>query len=155
MTATRTKKLQELFESFQTIRRGMVLPKTSESPVGALSGITLSQWMVLRLIEQNTGGTVKYIASELGISSSATTQLIDGLVRDGYVLRREHTTDRRLVELRLSSKAKKEIGAVQKRILTKLEHLFHTLTDTEFDQYVRLNKKITERLKTKTEKLQA
>src|SRR5438874_1213861 len=102
----RQQKVKELMESFQTLRRSMAFRPSGS---GKMPRITPSQWGALMMIGQHTEGTVTDVAKALGISRSAATQLIDGLVASGYVIRKENKSDRRTVSLTLSPKSKKHI----------------------------------------------
>ncbi|MET3565211.1 DNA-binding transcriptional regulator, MarR family [Leifsonia sp. 98AMF] len=70
---------------------------------GAAMGIGENDLLALRLILDNTSAGrptfAKDISAYLGVSSASTTLLIDRLVRDGFVERRQSTVDKRSVEL--------------------------------------------------------
>lgn len=108
--------------------------------------VTPSQWGVLMFIEQQGESTVKDVARTLGITSSATTQLVDGLVSSGYVTREASDEDRRTVILTLSKKTRAQVDKMKKEGLRKFLELFKSLNDKEFDQYILLNKKIIDKL---------
>lgn len=143
---TRKQKIEELMESFQALRRSMAFHPVQS---GKLPRITPSQWGVLMLIGHRGKSTVKEVADSLGVTSSATTQLIDGLVASGYVVREESAEDRRSVSLTLSSKTKKHIKQIKGQVLQKFIAMFEVLNDREFDQYIELNKKILNNVKQK------
>lgn len=142
----RKKQVEELMESFQSLRRSVTF-----RPLGSslIPRITPSQWGVLMIIGQRGGCTVKDVAKALGISSSAATQLIDGLVTSGYVMRKTDSKDRRVVLVSLSTKSKAHMEKMKKQMLKKFLQFFDALNDKEFDQYVLLSKKITNRFSTK------
>ncbi len=140
---SRKQKVERLIGNFQPLRHAMTLPAT-KSKGGP--GITSSQWGVLLLVEQFGESAVKDVAKAIGITSSAATQLVDGLVRSGYVERGVHPRDRRAVALTLSKKTKVKVDKMKKDILQKFLKFFEVLSDKEFDQYILLNQKIVERL---------
>jgi DNA-binding MarR family transcriptional regulator len=135
----RKQKTEELMESFQLLRRSMALRPIRP---GQAPRITPSQWGALMLIGQREETTVKDLAKSLRISSSATTQLIDGLVESGYVMRQVDDKDRRSVTLTLSRKTKSKMDKLKKERVGQLLTFFKALSDKEFDQYIALNKKI-------------
>ncbi len=104
--------------------------------------ITPSQGFVLRFVDKNSSANVKTIAATLLITSSAATQLIDGLVDKDYLVRKGDPDDRRVIALSLSMKAKKLFNDFQKQGLQKMTELFNALDDEELTQYVALTKKI-------------
>ena len=60
-----------------------------------------------------TGGTdARHLMGELGVSKQAVSKLVDALVRDGYVERRPHPTDRRRTDLVLSASGRRAADAI-------------------------------------------
>jgi len=108
------------------------------------SSVTPSQSLVLNFVEKHTDSSVKNIAKALQISSSAVTQLIDGLVQNEMLIRIQSSEDRRVIKLSLSSKAKKMLKTFRKHGLEKSVAIFCNLTYSELKQYAQLNKKIIE-----------
>ena len=104
--------------------------------------ITHSQWFVLSLIEAKQNMGIKEIAATLGITSSATTQLVDGLVQQGYVVRNTNIHDARALQLRLSPKGKTRITAMKKEFFRTMAVFFEALSDEELKTYCALHKKI-------------
>lgn len=108
--------------------------------------ITPSQWGALMFIEHGGESTVKDVAKALGITSSAATQLIDGLVASGYVERREDSKDRRKVTLTLSKTTRSHVVKMKKQVMKGLLKTFEILDDREFNQYLALNQKLVQGL---------
>ena len=129
-------------ENFRSLKRSMMFQTAGTVKIPR---ITHAQWGVLMIIEGGgRDSTVKNVAKALSITSSAATQLIDGLVENGYVVREEHSEDRRKVTLALSNKTKKQVGKMKGERLDRFIKLFKVLSDEEFDQFIFLNKKIVE-----------
>lgn len=139
---SRREKVKKLMEGFQSLRRTMAfrMPGSAKLP-----RITPSQWGALMMIGHGGKSTVKDVANALGISSSAATQLADGLVESGYVTREEHAKDRRSVTLTLSLKTKKQVERMKEQAARQFLKFFEVLDDREFDQLILLHKKIFER----------
>lgn len=129
-------------EGFQSLKRSMAF-----HPVGTGTSprITPSQWGVLMVIEARGDCTVKDVAETLSITSSAATQLVDGLVTSGYVMRDEYAEDRRRVTLALSPKTRTQVEKMKKQFSTQCLVMFEALDDEEFDQFMLLYNKIIER----------
>ncbi|MGH7141020.1 MAG: MarR family transcriptional regulator [Minisyncoccia bacterium] len=104
--------------------------------------ITASQWSALALLSHRERASVKDIALALRVSSSAATQLLDALVKEGYIKRQESRRDRRAVELRLSPRTVRHLSVIKKEMSVRLARLFSCLSDEELAEYVALNKKI-------------
>jgi DNA-binding MarR family transcriptional regulator len=139
----RKQKVKELLGNLHSLRHAMVF---RASGTMKMPQITPSQWGVLMFVEQWGESTTKDVAKALGITSSATTQLIDGLVTSGYIVRKTPKEDRRTVLLTLSKKTKAQVDKMKREGLQKFLKLFEVLNDKEFNQYILLNKKIVEKL---------
>ena len=137
----RKQKVEELLENLQSFKRAMAFHVSGNMKIPR---ITPSQWGVLMFVEERGESTVKNAAKALGITSSATTQLIDGLVASGYVVRETPAKDRRTVIISLSKKTKTQVDKMKKEGLRKFLKLFEVLSDKEFNQYILLNKKIVD-----------
>ncbi|MFN3308179.1 MAG: MarR family winged helix-turn-helix transcriptional regulator [Anaerolineales bacterium] len=74
-------------------------------------GLSMPQMMILYHVQRRGGCTVSEIADEFGISNAAASQLIDRLVQQGYLTRREHPQDRRIKETSLTEAGRRLIEA--------------------------------------------
>lgn len=137
--SNRTQLIEEILHSFHAIRN---ITKTRALHLGHQNHITHSQWFVLTMIQHFKKLSIKDIAEKMEMSSSAATQLVDGLVQVGLVTRREDPKDRRLVQLELSPKGKKHITATKNEHINEMAEIFDALTDEELEEFVRLHKKI-------------
>lgn len=135
----RNQRIEEILYSFHAIRN---ITKTRALHLGHQNHITHSQWFVLTVIEHLKKRSIKDIAETMEMSSSAATQLVDGLVQGGFVTRKEDPNDRRLVQLELSLKGKKHIAATKEMRINEMAEIFDALTDKELEEFVRLHKKI-------------
>lgn len=104
--------------------------------------ITPSQWSVLIFMEQRRELSLKEVAEALRITSSAATQLINRLVENNHVVRKEHAKDRRAVSLSLSRKARNAVEKMKRHAVLQFLAIFGTLTGAEFDRYCALTEKI-------------
>ncbi len=141
---SRTNQLQEMLEGFYTMRHRTNPKRLCQSHGFA---VTHSQWMVLNFIHREKLVSVKQIRTTFGITSSAATQLVSGLLKKELVIKKTGASDRRKTLVCLSPVARKKIAGVQHTILTKLLGVFSVLNDKEFTTYVRLNRKIINNLK--------
>jgi DNA-binding MarR family transcriptional regulator len=139
----RIRQIDELLESFHAIRHRLM---TDSDIFSAGSKISYSQWMTLRIILQKEGISVKDLAYELNITSSAATQLVDTLVKKGYLIREGSPDDRRVLKLRLSDKIREFVKNVQSQRLGKVYTLFDVVTDEELVTYCQLSKKIANKI---------
>ena len=136
----RKKIIDDLLQNLHATRHKMTVCYTAKDEIT----ITPSQGFVLRFVAANSSANVKDIAEALHITSSATTQLVDGLAYKGYLIRKSDPDDRRVIDLSLSLKAKKLFKKFKEQSLQKITNLFDVLTDKELTQYAVLNKKIAD-----------
>ncbi|MBI1729484.1 MarR family transcriptional regulator [Candidatus Acetothermia bacterium] len=103
-TKNREKQIEEIFESLHVLKRKLSEAYSSRDKID----ITLSRWLVLRVVMQHSGAGVREISNLLGITSSAATQLISCLVKKNYLTREGDSEDRRALKIKLFARAKRE-----------------------------------------------
>ena len=91
---------------------------------------------------EKKGAGIKEIAEKLEMTSSAATQLVDGLVENGYLIRKNNTIDRRAILLEISPKHRKKMNNIKEKAIERFTVLFKTLNDKELATYAALQKKI-------------
>lgn len=136
----RKKTIEEIFESFGHVKRSFSEKGHEHTKI---MPVTFTQAHVLHLVKKNTGSGIKEIANCLGITSSATTQLVDGLVKKGYLKRTDSLSDRRALKLELTKKAKDHFVFLRSHILKRVSFLFSSLSDQELQTFLKLCQKIT------------
>jgi Transcriptional regulators len=105
--------------------------------------ISHSQWVVLRIVKKNANISIKDLAGLLGITSSATTQVVDSLVKKGLLFRKRNTDDRRILKVWLTEKSSKQIELIKSKSFSTLSSFFDTLDDDELLKYCELSDRIT------------
>lgn len=140
--ASRKQKVEALLSDLRSLRRALAFRMTGPAHIPR---ITPAQWGALMLVEQAGTSAVKDVAKALGVTSSAATQLVDGLVAGGYLTRKTHTKDRRIATLTLSKRSSEQVARMKKHALARFLKIFAVLTDAEFDRYLALTKKIVRR----------
>src|ERR1035437_6187060 len=138
----RKKTIEDLLQDMHAMRHKLMVGYTAKKE----TVITPSQGFVLRFVAKNSFTNVKAITQALNVTSSATTQLVDGLVEKGYLIRSVDSKDKRITTLSLSLKAKKLFKAFKEKGLQKMTTLFDVFTDEELTHYATLNKKITDHI---------
>lgn len=134
----RKKIIEDLLQNMHAMRHKLMVGYTTKKEMV----ITPSQGFVLRFVAKNSSANIKAITQALNITSSAATQLVDGLVDKGYLVRKNNTNDRRIITLSLSLKAKNLLKKCKEQGLQKMIDIFDILTDEELTQYAVLNKKL-------------
>ena len=77
--------------------------------------ISVAQMATLMLLDAEGSCTVSDLANDLGRSLSATSRLLDQLVRRGLVTRQEDPDDRRVKRVDITERGKDLVGRVQRR----------------------------------------
>ena len=144
----RKQQIEELLEGMASMRRNMPFRGIESNK---MPRITPSQWGVVMLIGQRGKVSMKEVAKTLHMTSSAVTQLVDGLVVNGYVEREESAEDRRTVMLTLTKKTKNQVAKMKEHMVKRFLEVFEVLTDEEFDQFCALQKKISQKFSAKKE----
>ncbi|MEN8615233.1 MarR family transcriptional regulator [Dehalogenimonas sp. THU2] len=101
-----------------------------------------SQWLALHLISRQEGIGIKELASLLGITSSAATQLVDILVKRGLLIREPSPDDRRALCLVVPEEARRQIESIKDQRLERMESVFSALDDAEFQMLMNLIDKV-------------
>lgn len=99
--------------------------------------ISVAQMATLMLLDAERGGTVGGLATDLGRSLSATSRLIDQLVRRGLVDRQEDDRDRRIKRVALTERGQELIGQVQRQRSEAQLAVMATLSDAERTEVMR------------------
>lgn len=135
----RQQKIEELIQGFLSLKKNTLLQDVNFSKIPKA---TPSQWAVLVLVSNHEKISTKEIAYILHMSSSAVTQLVNGLFESGYIERKENIEDRRIISLTLSKKAKKYVEEIKKITTKNSLKMFNILTDKEFYKFYELSNKV-------------
>lgn len=132
--------LVDLFFKFMRISMHSIIPHIREC------GISMPQLNTLMLLNKMGSLAISDIGNHMGISTAASSQLIDRMVSDGLILRTEDPDDRRVKQIRLTEKGltalKQSFQASQKSV----DELFQPLTAAEKEQVTQTFKLLVGRL---------
>lgn len=141
--SNRKQQIEKIAENFSTLMRKM-MSEFRNSPQKL--EVTFVQGHVLHIVKHHSGIGIKEIAKTLDITPSAATQLIDGLVDHGFLIRKESETDRRAIKIELSEKSKKYFSTFMSRKMEKLNLIFDVLSDQELTRFCELSDKIKNKI---------
>ncbi|UPQ77970.1 MarR family winged helix-turn-helix transcriptional regulator [Flavobacterium azooxidireducens] len=95
--------------------------------------LTREQWSVLAVLWKNDGCAQQVIADDTNRDKPSVTRLIDNLVKEGYVLRKNDENDRRLNLIFLTEKGKN----IEKEVMEVVDDTINKATkDLTNDQIV-------------------
>lgn len=125
----------QILSDFDSIRRRIL----KDSPIAdqkKLYGLTLRQSsavnQVMLLTDKNPEGvTLKKLAEQLEMQSSAASVMVEKMVAKGFLERTENQRDRRTVNIRISEKGREVINNSRKLLVQKMEKFAFVLTDEE------------------------
>ena len=69
---------------------------------GRDSNISIPQFRTLRFIQRNPDSSLSHLAEHLGLTLPSVSKLVDGLVKQKLITRKESTADRRRITLVLT-----------------------------------------------------
>ena len=93
--------------------------------------LTLSNFKVLHALDEHTDVSVKELAEHLGLSLPGMSRALDGLLKRGFVDRREDVSDRRVKRVRLTDDGRWLLEQFNATRLAGLEQFAAALTDEE------------------------
>ena len=105
-----------------------------------------SQFEVMMFILRTGNPTIKDIAKSFSTTSSAATQLIEGLVHKGLVERKESQQDRRIVNVSLNKEGEAKCKTFKKLVFAQMTKKLITLTDQELITMKKIADKVTSAL---------
>lgn len=107
---------------------------------------TKLQFAALSFLKENKGAHVRDLAQDLKLSMPSCTQLLERMVKAGFVKRSENKQDRRKTDLVLTQEGEKEHLRTKEKILSKMQAVFGILTPQEMEDVIRINQKIIDHL---------
>lgn len=96
--------------------------------------ITIDQWLVLKAIEEDNTITQQQIAEKVFKDVASITRIIELLVKNGYLTRHFHTTDRRRFNLQLTSQGIDIIEKLKPYTTKNRKKALNGISDTELAQ---------------------
>jgi DNA-binding MarR family transcriptional regulator len=98
--------------------------------------------IIFFLCESKKELSVKEIAKFLHVTSSAVSQLIDGLLKKKLVSRKENVKDRRVINIAVTELARNHFNNFRKKYLASAGKVFSGLNDKEVGQFIELLSKV-------------
>lgn len=143
MTIQRASLIAGLFKDLSTVGR-IAMHRTFRGGSDVIQSRT--KIGILFVLSKDGSQSLKDLADHFHMSSSAATQTIDELERDGLVVRRVDADDRRKVAVLVTAKGKSELGAAKRSRLAQMKQILEALSDDELVQLRSIQQKIVRRL---------
>ena len=146
MIAMKSKEQAMLIELMDALRREVGGDYFREPPAGPLGeSISLTEFSVLMLLAREGECTVGQLAAALRRTASATSRLVDRMVRRGALLRREDADDRRARRVGLSPVGRAVLEAYGRKHGEAHARLFQLLSPAERKLIVRALRLLVEK----------
>ena len=100
--------------------------------------LSASQLEVLWYVGMHAPTSMDSIAHYLNIKPPSVTALVDRMEKDGYVLREQATTDRRITNVILSPRMRKEFASFTRQKEATFNKLMDRLSDHDKQELIRI-----------------
>lgn len=108
---------------------------------------TMLQLMALQFLKEQPIGIVSDLANFLKLSKSSTTQLVERLVKVGFVKRIHDKEDRRIVRLNITKDGEKEFEVLKNKMMEKMQKILSRIPAKDLHELIRIHTNLIETLK--------
>ncbi len=134
----RNEVINEFIQSLESFGRAVSARKAQDS-----KGLpTPSQIGILFRLSHAGPLNFKQLANMCGMTSSAVTQLVEPLVKDGLLTRTPDKKDRRIICIDLTDKGRAKLAKAKLMRVKMITNFLQPLTDTELAQLKNIQAKI-------------
>lgn len=139
MEQDRKRLVHEIFEGIVFLRRKISSFQRFSPGVGNLPP---AQGIVLRIVARQDNLSIKEIAEIMRVSGSAITQLVDSLVKAGFLMREVNPRDRRTLRISLTDDGRSKLEEFKKFHRENLGQVLSPLSDQDLETFRNLLWKI-------------
>jgi DNA-binding MarR family transcriptional regulator len=93
--------------------------------------ISIPQFRSLGFVQRNPDSSLSDLASHLGLTLPSVSKLVDGLVKQGLISRRDAVSDRRCLKLELTQRGKSIVNSAQTSAQANLAKILSGLSSDE------------------------
>lgn len=104
--------------------------------------LSYTQWIALKVIQDGVVTNAGELARELGITTGATTRLVDTLEEHGLLHRDRSTDDRRIVQLHLTDAGREVTQTLMPQVVGAWNDIFDELDEAEAQVFVATLRKL-------------
>lgn len=135
---TQKKRMSDIIE---TVGQALVNAKVEKLRKIGAPEINLTQFQYISVINQNGDLSFTDLAQALNLSKPAVTSIINKLIDQGYVYKRQSEKDRRVYHIHLTEEGKQVAGAYEESRMEYVDGIHRRLTDSEFNRLLELMEK--------------
>ncbi len=137
-------KQQYIDQLFNTMGQLRKLLETQTQESHEEKSATIMQYSALMFLKSNKSATVGELASQLKLSKSSATQLIERLVKASWVDRINDQDDRRIVRIAITSAGEQRIVDLKKRFMEKMGKILSKIPDEDLKELIRIHTNLIE-----------
>lgn len=100
--------------------------------------ITLPQLLILNYLNKKEEGKMTDLAKFMGVTTAAMTGITDRLVRGNYVVRNHDTKDRRVINIKLTSKGVDLVKRINQQRREMVIKIFGKISQPERENYLNI-----------------
>lgn len=141
---TTTSDFEQLFNTMMQFGKFMS-QQTNESYEERTA--TILQFTALHILKDQPNIAIGDLAKFLRLSKSSATQLIERLVKAGFVERVSDQEDRRIIRLVITENGEKEFVALKKDFMEKMQRIFSKIPAKDIRELIRIHTNLIETLK--------
>jgi DNA-binding MarR family transcriptional regulator len=137
--------VQQFFETLTAVHRLVGDQRSIVTPVGRerrAKERRQPQTELLYILSRVKELTIKQIAAKMFITSSAATQMVESLVKQGFLERQDDPKDRRVVKVRLTPKGRAYFNRFRKWHLHRVDYVLRKLSDKELKYIIDIRNKL-------------
>ncbi len=120
--------------------------KTIRREAGELASghITLPQFLILNILEEDDELRMTDIARTLGVSTAAATGIVERMVKSGYAQRKYDAADRRIIKIKLNPKGRELVQRINKQKKQNIVEIFGKLSSADRENFLKILIRIQE-----------
>lgn len=107
---------------------------------------TMLQFEALNYIRLQSGISMKDIAEKLGMSVSGATQLVQRLIKSGFVKKDQDTTDRRMIHLILTKEGQNQMKNMEHAMSEKMDYFLCQIPPEDRNTLLRIHENLLQKL---------
>lgn len=132
------KRMSDIIES---VGQALVNAKVEKLKKIGASEINLTQFQYISVINHSDDLSFTGLAQALNLSKPAVTSIVNKLIEQGYVYKRQSASDRRVYHIHLTEEGKQVANAYEESRREYVDGIHQALTESEFDQLLALMEK--------------
>lgn len=139
-----TSDIEQLFATMMQLGK-LISHQTHEAHKEKIS--TMLQFAALNFVKEEPNSTVSDMARFMQISKSSATQMVERLVKAGFVERMNDKKDRRIIRIDITPQGKNECKILHQKMLEKMEVFASKIPSKDLKELIRIHAELIEALK--------